>query len=118
MISPNKQNETNISSVSQQTGYQVPVIDEIIMKCKSKNQKPFTKAITDFKNIMASTVLSPLEKLYRLQYLNFLDGYEGITCQLNLDDNIFILTYIIIQSGIPDLASQIELITAFASEYM
>lgn len=37
---------------------------------------------------------------------------------LNLDDNIFIMTYIIIQSGIPDLASQMELITAFASEYM
>jgi len=29
-----------------------------------------------------------------------------------------IITYIIIQSEIPDLASQLELITAFASEYM
>ena len=37
---------------------------------------------------------------------------------LTRDENIFILTYIIIQSGIPDLASQLELITSFASEYM
>ena len=112
--------KNNISTVSASTGYQVPVIDEIIISCKHKNQKPFTKAIMEFKSIMASTVLSPLEKLYRLQYLSILDGYQacesGVT--LNTSDNIFIMTYIIIQSGIPDLASQVELITAFASEYM
>lgn len=28
------------------------------------------------------------------------------------------MTYIIIQSGVPDLASQLELMTAFATEYM
>jgi hypothetical protein len=50
----------------------------------------------EFKTIMASTVLSPLEKLYRLQFLNILDGFDGFQSMLNLDDNIFILTYIII----------------------
>lgn len=34
------------------------------------------------------------------------------------DESIHILTYIIIKSNVPDLASQIELITAFTSEYM
>jgi hypothetical protein len=93
------------SNVSNITGYQVPVIEEIIMKCKKKNQKPFTKAIMEFKSIMTSTVLSPLEKLYRMQYLSILDGYDNQGVFLNTSDNIFIMTYIIIQSGIPDLAS-------------
>jgi hypothetical protein len=34
------------------------------------------------------------------------------------DEVILILTYIIIHSKVPDLCSQIELITAFASTYM
>jgi len=41
-------------------------------------------------------VLSPLEKLYRLQYLSVLDGYENHNVTLNTSDNIFIMTYIII----------------------
>ena len=38
--------------------------------------------------------------------------------ELTTDEMIPIMTYIIIQSGVPDLASQIELMTAFTSEYM
>ena len=37
---------------------------------------------------------------------------------LTQDENIHILTYIMIQSQVPDLNSQIELITAFTSDYM
>ena len=110
--------DKDCSNLSNATGYQVPVIEEIIIKYKKKNQKPFTKAIMEFKSIMSSSVLSPLEKLYRLQYLSILEGYDNKLVTLNTSDNIFIMTYIIIQSGIPDLASQLELITAFASEYM
>ena len=40
------------SNISNVTGYQVPVIEEIILKCIKKNQKPFTKAIMEFKSIM------------------------------------------------------------------
>jgi hypothetical protein len=47
-----------------------------------------------------------------------MDNMRESQVVLTRDENIFILTYIIIQSGIPDLASQIELITSFASEYM
>ena len=34
------------------------------------------------------------------------------------DESIHILTFIMIQSSVPDLSSQIELITAFTSDYM
>lgn len=37
---------------------------------------------------------------------------------LTQDEMISIFSYIFIQSGIPDLVSQLELITAFSSEYM
>lgn len=37
---------------------------------------------------------------------------------LTADENIFIHVFVIIQANVPDLYSQIELITAFASEYM
>ena len=52
--------------------------------------------------------------------MSIIDGYDCLTqnVTLNLDDNIHILSYIMIQSSVPDLASQIELITAFASDYM
>ena len=93
MLGDMDRDESNISSA---TGYQVPVIEEIIIKCKKKNQKPFTKAIMEFKSIMSSSVLSPLEKLYRLQYLSILEGYDNQLVTLNTSDNIFIMTYIII----------------------
>ena len=37
---------------------------------------------------------------------------------LTQDEMISIFSYIFIHSGIPDLVSQLELITAFSSEYM
>lgn len=37
---------------------------------------------------------------------------------LTQDENIFIHVFVMIQAKVPDLVSQIELITAFASEYM
>jgi len=56
---------------------------------------------------MMSNQMSPLDKLYSLQFLSIMDGYDKADSNvlLNLDDNIHIMTYIIIQSGIPDLAS-------------
>jgi len=62
--------------------------------------------------------------LYKLQFLAITDQlaknkeYLNLFGPLTRDEKSPILTYIIIQSGIPDLASQIDLITAFASEYM
>ena len=37
---------------------------------------------------------------------------------LTQDENIFIHVFVMIQAKVPDLVSQIELITAFASDYM
>ena len=48
--------DRDCSNLSNATGYQVPVIEEIIIKYKKKNQKPFTKAIMEFKSIMSSTI--------------------------------------------------------------
>jgi hypothetical protein len=55
----------------------VPVIDEIIRTSVKKGQKPFLKAIIEFKNIMASSNMSPLEKLFRLQNLSIMEGYNA-----------------------------------------
>ena len=37
---------------------------------------------------------------------------------LTQDENIFIMVFVMIQAKVPDMASQVEMITAFASEYM
>jgi len=82
------------------------------------------KATNEFKTIFSASNLSPLEKLYSLQSLSIMDYFKtnlkhfGSDLVLTQDENIHILAFIIIQSSVPDLASQIELITAFASEYM
>lgn len=43
---------------------------------------------------------------------------KGKNVVLTADENIFIHVFVFIQARVPDLVSQIELITAFASEYM
>jgi|TARA_B110000305_G_scaffold19311_1_gene17849 hypothetical protein len=65
---------------------------------------------------MGSTTLSPLEKLYDLQNLSIMDYFEKnkqdftkngnhFNVVLTQDENIYILTYIMIQAAIPDLSS-------------
>lgn len=44
--------------------------------------------------------------------------YVSMKMILTRDEMISIFAYIIIHSGIPDMISQLELMTAFASEYM
>lgn len=93
-----------------------------------KKELPFQKAINEFREIMMSSSFSPLEKLYKLQTLNIMDYFEknkrdfevqrGKNVVLTQDENIFILVFVMIQARIPDMASQIEMITAFTSEYM
>jgi len=39
-------------------------------------KKPFEKAILEFQNIMTSAQMSPLDKLYKLQYLSLMDHFE------------------------------------------
>jgi len=85
---------------------------------------PFTKAINEFKAVVGSAHLSPLDKLYKLQFISISDQLTRHKDLMNKfgpltrDEKQPILTYIMIQSGIPDIASQIDLITAFSSVYM
>ena len=44
--------------------------------------------------------------------------YGSMKMVLTRDEMIGIFAYIIIHTGIPDMISQLELINAFASEYM
>ena len=82
------------------------------------------KAIEEFTQIFSSLSMSPVDKLYKMQYLSISEFFEKNRGKdenplvLMSDENIHILTYIMIQARIPDLASQIELITAFATNYM
>mmetsp|Transcript_17368 Transcript_17368/g.29210 ORF Transcript_17368/g.29210 Transcript_17368/m.29210 type:complete len:574 (+) Transcript_17368:90-1811(+) len=102
---------------------------------KSNSKLPFHKSIEKFRQVMLNPQLSPLDKLYQLQYLNITKFFERnkeffrlknhasgsseeMQVVLTRDENILIMTYIMIQAGVPDLASQIELITAFTSQYM
>lgn len=76
---------------------------------------------------MNSTKLSPLEKLYSLQDLDVMDHFvlypefykkDGKQMVLTKDEMIPIISFVIIEARVPDLATQFELITAFSSEYM
>ena len=49
---------------------------------------------------------------------DFKDIAKGKNIVLTADENIFINVFVMIQAKVPDLVSQVELITAFASEYM
>ena len=44
--------------------------------------------------------------------------YGSMKMVLTSDEMLSIFSYVIIHSGIPDMISQLNLITAFASEYM
>lgn len=47
-------------------GFQSPVLVEIIKMSRRAKELPFKKAIHEFKAIMGSGALSPLDKLYKL----------------------------------------------------
>lgn len=106
-----------------------PIFDQIISVFNKTKVMPFQKAINEFKEIMNSSNNTPLEKLYKLQTLNIMDYFDkfkkdfsvvqkGKNVVLTQDENIFILVFVMIQAKVPDMASQIEMITAFTSEYM
>jgi hypothetical protein len=78
---------------------------------EKQKETPFKKAIHEFKTIMSAPNITPLDKLYKLQFIAITEQIEKnkeFTYKfgpLTGDDKIPILTYIIIKSEIPDLAS-------------
>ncbi len=69
---------------------------------------PFKKAIIEFGEIMRSSSASPLDKLYKLQYLSIMEYFRENNfgeIALMTDENLQILVYIAIQSKVPDLVS-------------
>ena len=60
---------------------------------------------------MGSPNIPPLDKLYKLQYLSVMDHFQHHKDfvhkfgPLTTDEKLPIMTYIVIKSGIPDLAS-------------
>lgn len=97
---------------------------EIVRICKTSKLNPFKKAIEKFREIMASDQLTPLDRLYKLQFLPITDGlkqhrgYFDRFGPLTRDEKTPIITYIIIQAKVIDLSSKIDLITAFSTQYM
>lgn len=97
---------------------------EIVRLCSTGRQNPFKKAIDKFREIMGSDSLTPLDRLYKLQYLPLTDGLDKNKDfvqrfgPLTRDEKTPIFTYIIIQARVIDLSSKIDLITAFSTEYM
>ena len=106
-----------------------PIFEQIVNVAGRTKVTPFQKAINEFRDIMTSSSNSPLEKLYKLQNLNIMEYFEkyrrdfavvqkGKNFVLTQDENIFIMVFVMIQAKVPDMSSQVEMITAFASEYM
>ena len=72
--------------------------------------KPFSKAITEIRQISESEKLSPLEKLFEMQSLSIMDHFEQHASYygdmiLTRDEMISIMAYVIIHSGVPDAIS-------------
>lgn len=99
------------SSFQDETVAQTASLKEMLAIFERQKEPPFKKAIHEFKAIMGSAQITPLDKLYKLQFIalkepiekhkDYIQKYGPIT----RDEKTPILTYIIIQSGIPDLAS-------------
>lgn len=101
-----------------------PALIEILDMCKKSKEMPFKKAVIEFQAIMGSSNLSPLDKLYKLQYLSVTDHFQNQReffqrfGPLTRDEKLPIMQFIIIKAGIPDLVSQFDLISAFSTVYM
>lgn len=73
---------------------------------------------------MGSDSLSPLDRLYKLQFLPITEGLDknkdfiSKYGHLTRDEKAPIITYIILQAKVIDLSSKIDMITAFSTEYM
>ena len=85
--------------------------DIILQLRQSVGQIPFLKAMKEIQRIFTSQDISPLDKLYKLQKLSIMNHFEINKAYyqgqvvLTQDEMISILSYIYIQSGIPDLVS-------------
>lgn len=53
-----------------------PALKEIIRIIRSNKTNPFKKAIDEFREIMESNYLTPLDRLYKLQTLPLTDQIE------------------------------------------
>jgi hypothetical protein len=103
-----------------------PLYERVVALAKRTKTKPFKQAIAQVAQVLASTELSPLEKLHQLQSLpiqEWLDKHEKELQHrkkvvLGAEEKLDILTYVICQAKAPDLPSQLELMTAFTTPYM
>lgn len=87
--------------------------------------KPFHRSVIKFREIMVKTC-SPLEKLFMLRDLKDLiqlevqDFWQGVITDpskliLNRDELTSIMIFVIVKAEIPDLYSQLKLISEFTS---
>lgn len=88
--------------------------------------KPYQRSVLKFRQVMMSTEMSPLQKLFSFLQLKSVieeeieEYWENILqdksrIYLTADDMTALMVFLIVKAEIPDLSSQLKLITEFTS---